>query len=137
MDVTQVLDLAEPVVDQAERVLVDGRRDAAAAVVAADDHVLDPEELDRELKHGQAVEVGVQDEVRHVPVDEDLAGQQARDLVGRHPAVGAADPEVLRALLGGEALEEAWDRPPSCGRPRRGCFSKSRSREDMGGTCTG
>jgi hypothetical protein len=37
---------------------------------------------------------------------EELAGGQVHDLVGGYPAVGAADPEVLGALLAREAREE-------------------------------
>ena len=41
-------------------------------------------------------------DIGDVAVDEDLARQHADDLVGRHPAVGAADPEVFGILLPGE-----------------------------------
>ncbi len=46
------------------------------------------------------------DDVGHVAVHEDLAGQQADDLVGRHAAVGTADPEVFGALLAGKFLKK-------------------------------
>ena len=39
-------------------------------------------------------------------MDEQLARHQADDLVGRHPAVGAADPQVARRLLRRERPEE-------------------------------
>ena len=72
---------------------------AAAAVVSDDDDVLDLEHVDGELHHRQAIEVGMHDDVGDVAVDEHLARRQADDLVGRHAAVGAADPEVFRRLL--------------------------------------
>ena len=75
------------------------RPHAAAAVVAADDDVLDLQHVDGVLQHRQAVQVGVHDDVGDVAVDEQLARQQADDLVGRHAAVGAADPQVARRLL--------------------------------------
>ena len=80
--------------------------DAAAAVVAAHDDVLHVEHVHRELDHRQAVQIGVDDDVRHVAVDEQLARREADDLVGRDAAVGAADPQVLRRLLLREALKE-------------------------------
>ena len=46
----------------------------SAAVVAAHDDVLDREHLDRVLQDGEAVEVGVHDDVGDVAVHEDLAG---------------------------------------------------------------
>jgi hypothetical protein len=59
------------------------------------------------LEHRQTVEVRVNDDVRHVAVDEQLARREVDDLVGRDSAIGAADPEILGALLGGEVREEA------------------------------
>ncbi len=74
--------------------------------MAADDDVLDLEDIDRELQHRQAVDVGVADHVGDVAVDEQLAGDAAHDLVGRQPAVGAADPQQLGPLHGLEPREE-------------------------------
>ena len=39
-------------------------------------------------------------------MNEQVARQQADDLVGRHPRIGTADPQVLRRLLAGQFLEE-------------------------------
>lgn len=72
----------------------------------ADDHGLDAQRLDGVLQDGQAVEVGMHDEVGNVAMNEHLPGWQSDDLIGWHTAVGAADPQILRRLLGGEALDE-------------------------------
>ena len=101
-----VLHVAQPVVDQAERLAVERGAHAAAAVVADDDDVLDLQHVDRELQHREAVEVGVHDDVGDVAVDEQLARRETDDLVGRHAAVGAADPEVSRRLLLARVGEE-------------------------------
>ena len=94
-----VLDMPQPVVDEADALVLQRRGDAAAAVVPADDDVLDLQHLDRELDHRQAVEIRVDNDVGDVAVNEELARQEPDDLVGRHAAVGAADPEVLGDLL--------------------------------------
>ena len=82
-------------------------RDAAAAVVADDHDVLHLDDVDRELQHGEVVRVLRRREVGDVAVDEELAGIEVDDLVRRHAAVGAADPEIFRRLLAHEPPEEA------------------------------
>src|SRR5262249_40307674 len=42
----------------------------------------------------------------NVAMDEHLSGKQTDNLIGRHPAVRAADPKVTRCLLVREPLEE-------------------------------
>src|SRR5690606_10232640 len=101
-----VLDVAQPVVDQAEALSAQDAQHAAAAVMPADDDLLDLQDVDGELQRRQAVEVGVDDQVGDVAVHEHLAGQQADDLIGRDTAVRAADPEVARPLLLRQAAEE-------------------------------
>ena len=59
-----------------------------------------------ELHHRQAVQVAVHDHVGDVAMDEQFARQQADDLVRRHAAVGAADPQVLGPLLPRQVGEE-------------------------------
>ena len=78
-----------------------------APVVAADDDVLDPQDVNRVLHDRKAVEIGVDHDVRDIAVDEQFARIEIDDLVGGHAAVGTTDPQVLRRLLTGEAREEA------------------------------
>jgi hypothetical protein len=40
-------------------------------------------------------------------VHEELAGVEVDDLVGRHPAVGTANPQVLRRLLAFDRLKKS------------------------------
>ena len=88
-----VLDIAEPLVDETQVLAAHRRVNAAAAVMSAHDHVLDLQHVHSVGQHREHVQVGVDDHVRDVAVDEDLAGAGAGDGVGRHPAVGTADPE--------------------------------------------
>lgn len=97
-----VADVAQPGVQEAEVLGRHGGLDAAAAVVAADDDVLDAEVADGVVDDGHDVEVGVADEVGDVAVDKGLAGLEAGDLLGGDAGVGAADPEVFGGLAGGE-----------------------------------
>ena len=39
------------------------------------------------------------DQVGHIPVNEQFSGRQPDDLVGGHPAVGAANPQIGGELL--------------------------------------
>lgn len=68
-----LLDVAEPVVDQAVGLVAQGSGDTAAAVVAADDDVLDLEDVDGVLQDREAIEIGGDDDVGDVAVGEDLA----------------------------------------------------------------
>ena len=70
-----VADVAKPVVDEAMRPIFNRRRDAAAAVMAADDDVFNFKNLNGVLKDGEAVEVGMDDEVGDVAMDEEFAGE--------------------------------------------------------------
>ena len=84
--------LPQPVIDESELVIAQGREHAAAAVVAADDDVPHAQDVHCELDRRKAVEVAVGNDVGDVAMDEHFARQEADDLVGRNPAVGAADP---------------------------------------------
>ncbi len=99
--------MAQPVVDQAHARAAQRGQHAATAVMADHHDVLDLEHVDRVLDHRQRVEVGMHDHVGDVAVHEYLARIEAGDLVGRHPAVVTADPEVLGTLLVRQLLEEA------------------------------
>ena len=101
-----VLHVLQPVVDQPMGGAVKRGANAAAAIVAADDHVADLEHVDRILQHRQAIDVGVDHDVGDVAVHEQLAGVEADDVVGRHAAVGAANPQKLRRLLAGQPREK-------------------------------
>src|SRR5262249_7417265 len=68
--------------------------------------------------HREAVQVGMHREVRDVAVHEELAGQQVDDLVRRHAAIRAPDPEVAGRLLQGEPPEEVAVRRGHGARPR-------------------
>lgn len=102
-----VADVTQPGVEQAEVLGGHGGLDTAAAVVAADDDVLDAEVADGVVDDGHDIEVGVADEVGDVAVDEGLAGLEAGDLLGGDARVAAADPEILGVLALSEGGEEA------------------------------
>lgn len=70
-----VLNVAEPVVDEANRPVLLGRDHTAAPVMPADDDVPDLERhLHGILNHGEAIEIRVADDVGDVAVDEQFPG---------------------------------------------------------------
>src|SRR5262249_54676642 len=60
-----------------------------------------------ELQHRQIVRILRRREVGDVAVDKQLAGVQAHDLIGGHPAVGGAGPPIFGPLPRLPPLEEA------------------------------
>jgi hypothetical protein len=112
-----VLHMAQPVVGESDTAPRERSMHPGTAVMAAHDHMLDAEDIDGELQHRQAVEVGVHDHVGDIAVNEQFARLQADDLVGWHPAVGAAYPEILGRLLARETLEEIGVAGDARGRP--------------------
>ena len=102
-----ILDIAQPVVDEAQLAVLHGGAHAAAAVMPDDHDVLDFQHFHGVLQDRQAVEIAVQDQVGDIAVHEDFAGIEADDLVGGHARIGAADPQIVRVLLGGQAAEIA------------------------------
>ena len=71
----------------------------AAAIMAADDDVLYLEDADGKFQYGEAIEVGVGENVGDVSMDKELARLEVDDLIGWHAAIGTADPEVGRVLF--------------------------------------
>jgi hypothetical protein len=71
---------------------------SSTAIVSANDDVLDLQRLDGELQDRHTVEIRWIDQVCNVPVNKDLARLQAGDDVGRHPAIGTANPKELGRL---------------------------------------
>src|SRR5436190_9106209 len=67
--------------------------------MAADNDVLDPQDVDGKLDRRQAIEVRVYDNVRDIALPEHVAWQQTDDLVRGDPAVRTADPQIARRLL--------------------------------------
>ena len=80
---------------------------APASVVPHHQDVLHLQHVDGELQHGEVVGVLRRREIGDAAVHEKLARIEADDLVGRNPALGAANPQIFRCLLTFELLEEA------------------------------
>ena len=74
---------------------------AANAILISDASVtpLDAQNIDRILNHGKTVRIVEGNDVGNISVNEQLSRQQPDDLIRRHPAVCAADPQVARPLL--------------------------------------
>jgi hypothetical protein len=101
-----VLQMPQPIVNEAKGSLVQRCGHAAASIVTAHNDVLDVQHIYGELKGAEAVQIGMNDQVGDIPVNEQFAGLEADDLVRRHPAVRASDPEMFRGLLVRQPFEE-------------------------------
>ncbi len=106
MEAGDIPDMAQPVVDQSVITVFHGRVDTPATVVTTDNDVFYPQDFDRKLDHGQAVQIRVHYDIGDIAMYENLSGRKIDDLVGRDAAVRAADPEILGFLLAGQAGEK-------------------------------
>ena len=133
MPLANILDVPEPVVDQPQLRPFERRAHAAAAVVAGDDHVSHAKHIDCVLQHREAIEVGVDDHVGDVAMDEELTGREIDNLVCRHAAVGTTNPQILRRLLllraGRRSSGRARPSAPPSGRCYRTIASVQTSRK--------
>src|SRR5689334_13772626 len=76
----------------------DGGFNTTTAIMTADDDVFYFKMTNGKIKYTQQVDIGVDDEVSDITMHEYLSRLCARDLVRRHPAVTATDPEKLGSL---------------------------------------
>ena len=102
----ELADRMQPVVHETASFAVYRRAHSATAVVPHHYDVLYLQYIDRELKHGEVVGILGRREVGDISMDEQFTRGEAHNLVGGHPAVGAADPQILRHLLALEPLEK-------------------------------
>ena len=103
-----ILNVTEPVVDEAEALIEQGGGHPAAAIVTDHDDVLDLEDVDGVLQNGKAVEVGMADDVCHIAVHEEFTGIETHDFIRWYAGVCTADPEVLGGLLACQTFEKIW-----------------------------
>ena len=100
--------------------------DAAAAIVADNDDVLHAKHVHAELDDREAVQIGMDDDVADVAVDEELARRKIDDLVGGHATVRTANPEIPGSLLPREPVEEIGVYAPDALGPGAIIFEKVR-----------
>lgn len=89
MDRVQILDVAQPVVNDTKLLLGQRGRNTSTAVMTTDDDMAHLEHIDCILQNGQQVHVCVCDHVGNVTMDENLAGIQVDNLVGGNTRIGA------------------------------------------------
>ena len=87
-----ILDVTQPVVDEAQLMAVARRVDTAAQIVSADNDVLDLQDLDGELYDRQAADIRMNNEVRYVAMNKHFAWLQATYLICGDSAIRASDP---------------------------------------------
>src|SRR5690606_23068150 len=99
-------DMTEPPVDEPDMVVLGGRFDATATIVPADNDVLHSQHAHSVLDHTLAIEVAMHNHVGDVAMHKDFAWIETYDLVGRHAAIGTADPKEFWLLAFGQFGEE-------------------------------
>jgi hypothetical protein len=82
MAAPNIVHVTQPVVDQAEPRTIEYRANTAAPVVAGDHHMLHAKDVDGVLQHGEAIEIGMDDYVRDVSVDEEFGGSPTISFAG-------------------------------------------------------
>src|SRR5687768_15195195 len=65
----------------------------------ANNNVAHLQDIDGELHHRQTIQVRVHHQVRDVAMNKQFPWRQSHNLVRRHPAIRASDPEIFRRLL--------------------------------------
>jgi hypothetical protein len=69
--------------------------------------MFDPQHFNGKLKHGQAVQIGMNDDIGHIAMNKHLSGREIDELCGRDAAIGTSDPQVLGVLLLRKPLKKA------------------------------
>jgi hypothetical protein len=87
MEAFDILNMLEPVIEQAKVLITHGRLDTPATVMPGNDDVLNSEHINRKLQDGEQVQVGMDDHVGYVAVDKNLPGGKTEDLARGNPAV--------------------------------------------------
>ena len=87
MFLAKISNRMKPLIDESEAIAGHYRSHTAAPIVAADDHIVHSKHVYRVLQYRQAVHIRLRDEVRNIPVDEQLTRPKVNNLVGRHSAI--------------------------------------------------
>ena len=93
-----IADVEQPVINEPQLRVFNRRLHAAAAVVAADDDVLDLQNVNGILNNRKTIEIGVNHQVGNVAVNKQFAGLEAGQALRRYAAVGASNPEKAWVL---------------------------------------
>ncbi|EPF20851.1 hypothetical protein HMPREF0201_00586 [Cedecea davisae DSM 4568] len=102
----QIANVQQPVVDQAKLRVFYRSLYAAAAVMAANNDVLNLKDVYRVLNNREAVQIGMDHQVGDITMYKQLARFEAGKAFRRDAAIGAADPEETGFLCLGESFEE-------------------------------
>ena len=95
----------QPTIYQAERFSIQHGLDAPAAIMTAQDDMAHLQHLYGELHHAHQVDVLAPNHIGNVSVHEHIARIGVGDLRGRHPGIGASNPEKVRLLMACQIFE--------------------------------
>jgi len=79
---------------------------STAPVVTADNNMLHLQHIYRILYDRQTIKIGVNNLIGNIAMHKQFTRRHANNFIGRHPTIGATNPEILRPLLFNQLLEK-------------------------------
>src|SRR5688572_14860337 len=94
--------MTQPIVDEAELNIAHRSAYPTTTIMPTDNNVLHIEDFYRVLDDGKTVQIAVNDHIGDIAMNENFTRSKANNLIRRHTAVRAANPEIFGILLRGE-----------------------------------
>src|SRR5262249_59177799 len=92
MFVSNVADIFEPLIAQAETAVFQSCFNATTPKMTANNDVPNAQHIDSILNHRKTVHIIQRDNIRNITVNKKFTRQKSDDFVGRDSTIGAADP---------------------------------------------
>lgn len=105
MRISNISNGLQPVIDDAVTMTIQRRSDAATAVVATQDDVLDSKCVDGEFQHREQIQISSVHQIGNVSVNEYFTRLESGNHVGWNPAIRTANPQIFRLLNGNQTLK--------------------------------
>src|SRR5262244_884986 len=106
MFVSNVADIFQPLIAQAEAAVFQGRFNATTPEMTANNDVSNMQHIDSVLNHRKTIRIIQRDNIRNITMNKEFARQQSDNFVGRDATICAADPQIFRRLLPRKLLEK-------------------------------
>jgi hypothetical protein len=98
--------MTQPVVYKTKLKILHRGLHTTTAVVAANNNVVDLQDINRELQYRQTVEISMYNYIRDVAMNEQVPWPEPNELCCRHATIRATNPQISRRLLLRQLLEK-------------------------------